>query len=352
MVSTLWIFSVLYVATYAMQQCPLFADSWTWFGLCALGVLVVIMLFERLQLIAPSFSPRTKYKNSAVLVVGADQSVGWQLITRCVTRDMLVFAGVQDTESPQADWIRRHLHRDVVLVRLDPRSEDDVRAAVRLVEDTIGEKELVGIVYAGYAAPKLAETLDLEEVRRGIEMSALGAVRTAEAFTPLLKKYKGRFIMVADMAGQIVIPSLQSYCMSQAVTLQFVKIIRNNLKKHGVSTHIIQPFLYYYQKTQEDYYYPYTTEDGKVVVESNVDGTDFTAFRIMMSIFDALMSKNPKEYFIPTYPELLLHTLINFFPPCLYNRLADHLFMNLTKQKEIHDNRKDKSALLSASTVK
>ncbi|GLH16341.1 Short-chain dehydrogenase/reductase family 9C member 7 [Gryllus bimaculatus] len=237
--------------------------------------------------------------------------------------------------------VRGRARHGIATGRLDPPPPAPRRGA-----------ELVGIVYAGYAAPKLAETLDLEEVRRGIEMSALGAVRTAEAFTPLLKKYKGRFIMVADMAGQIVIPSLQSYCMSQAVTLQFVKIIRNNLKKHGVSTHIIQPFLYYYQKTQEDYYYPYTTEDGKVVVESNVDGTDFTAFRIMMSIFDALMSKNPKEYFTPTYPELLLHTLINFFPPCLYNRLADHLFMNLTKQKEMHDNRKDKSALLSASTVK
>lgn len=162
------------------------------------------------------------------LITGASTGIGRHAAEYLAGEGAIVFAGARRS----ADLEALGLIDNIVPVRLDVTSHDDIAAAVELVEKQTDQ--LHGLVNnAGVAFGGPIAVLAEEDLRTQLEINVFGVFRVTKAFFPLLHAGKGCVVNISSVSGTFTAPFMGPYSMSKFALEAYSDALRREVSPHG-----------------------------------------------------------------------------------------------------------------------
>jgi NAD(P)-dependent dehydrogenase (short-subunit alcohol dehydrogenase family) len=175
----------------------------------------------------------------AVLVTGSSSGIGRASALRLDRAGFQVFAGVRkrgDAESLEADSSER-----LEPVIIDVTDEGTITATFERIDQVTGGR-LAGLVNnAGIVVVGPFETVDLDQLRRQLEVNVTGQVAVTQAFLPLIRSARGRIVLMASIGGRMSLPYLSPYHASKFALEGVGDALRMEMRQFGVDVSIVEP---------------------------------------------------------------------------------------------------------------
>lgn len=177
-----------------------------------------------------------------VVLTGCSTGIGRTCALTLAREGYRVFAGVrrqQDGEALQAEAGSAAL----MPLLLDVTDEEAVARAAETVRDALGDTgELTGLVNnAGIAVYGPLELLPIDTLRRQFEINVIGHVAVTQAFLPLLRRDRGRVIMIGSSSSFLTPPFLGPYASSKCALASLTDAFRRELSPWGIQVILMQP---------------------------------------------------------------------------------------------------------------
>jgi NAD(P)-dependent dehydrogenase (short-subunit alcohol dehydrogenase family) len=175
----------------------------------------------------------------AVLVTGSSSGIGRSTALRLDRAGFQVFAGVRkrgDAESLAEEGSER-----LEPVILDVTDEGTIAVTAERIEQVTGGR-LAGLVNnAGVAIAAPIETLQLDELRRQLEVNVTGQIAVTQAFLPQIRAATGRVVLIASIGGRMSLPYLSPYHASKFALEAIGDSLRMEMRPFGVQVSIVEP---------------------------------------------------------------------------------------------------------------
>jgi NAD(P)-dependent dehydrogenase (short-subunit alcohol dehydrogenase family) len=174
-----------------------------------------------------------------VLISGSSTGIGRACALRLDRAGFRVFAGVRnrgDAESLDAEGSER-----LEPVILDVTDEGTIEATHERIEQVTGGR-LAGLVNnAGIVVAGPIETLDLDGLRRQLEVNVTGQVAVTQDFLPQIRTARGRIVLMASIGGRMGLPYMSPYHASKFALEGVGDSLRQEMRPFGVNVSIIEP---------------------------------------------------------------------------------------------------------------
>jgi NAD(P)-dependent dehydrogenase (short-subunit alcohol dehydrogenase family) len=176
----------------------------------------------------------------AVIVTGASTGIGRAMVENFANNEVRVFAAVRDLSTVAE-------HPLVTPVRLDVTSAQEALDAAEIVAAALAttptQTRLRGIVNnAGIAVGGPLEFLDLDELRRQLEVNVVGQLAVTQAFLPLLREHgKGRIVFTSSIGGRIAAPFIGPYSASKHALNGMAESLRRELLPWRIGVSLLSP---------------------------------------------------------------------------------------------------------------
>jgi NAD(P)-dependent dehydrogenase (short-subunit alcohol dehydrogenase family) len=176
----------------------------------------------------------------AVLVTGASTGIGRAAALRLARAGRRVFAGVR--READAEGLRAEAVEGLRPLMLEVTDSASIEAARRQVELEVGGTGLAGVVSnAGVTAGGPIEFVKLSELRRVFEVNTIGAVAVTQAFLPLVRRARGRVVLVSSIGGRYAGPIVGPYAASKFALEALGDALRVELRPWGIPVSIVEP---------------------------------------------------------------------------------------------------------------
>ncbi|VDL75978.1 unnamed protein product [Nippostrongylus brasiliensis] len=208
-------------------------------GACLLFVVFVIFrwLIERLEI--------GDLEKKAVFITGCDSGFGRDLAIRCAERGMPVFAGcLSENTITEYRELSKKFRVAVDAFLLDVTSDESVLKAKNYLEErTTKYGGLHGVVNnAGVLGRTFFDDfLTVDDYKEVAEVNTWGVVRVTQAMKPLVKRTRGRVVVVTSVCSRVGIMGIGPYTASKFATSGYCDVIRAELRLFGVSVHVLEP---------------------------------------------------------------------------------------------------------------
>jgi NAD(P)-dependent dehydrogenase (short-subunit alcohol dehydrogenase family) len=202
----------------------------------ALRVVVLTVLVVAMQL-SPQISLADEQK--AVLITGASTGIGRNMAERLASEGHFVYAGARK----EKDLKELNAIDNIMAVRLDVTSQEDVDAAVTLIVNE--GRGLWGLVNnAGVATSGAVADMEDSDLDFVLNVNVNGVVRVTRAFTPLIVESKGRIVTTGSISGILSSPGGSAYSMSKHAMEAFTDSLAGEMAPVGVQVSVIEPGSY------------------------------------------------------------------------------------------------------------
>jgi NAD(P)-dependent dehydrogenase (short-subunit alcohol dehydrogenase family) len=179
-------------------------------------------------------------ESGAVVVTGASTGIGRATALFLDSKGYRVFAGVRkqtDAESLAAD-----ASDQLTPITIDVTEERSIKSAKDKVQRTVGEDGLVGLVNnAGVGDGGPVETMDLDVLRKVLEVNLIGQVAVTQAFLPMIRKVPGTIVFIASIGGRIASPFMAPYNTSKFAVEALGESLRQELSPWEIDVVVIEP---------------------------------------------------------------------------------------------------------------
>lgn len=187
----------------------------------------------------------TQPRRTAV-VTGVSTGIGRAIAKSLVDNGWNVFGSVRkETDARDA---AAALGSGFTPLIFDVTDEAAIRRAAEKVEDALAGRTLDALVNnAGIAVAGPVAYLDLEDVKRQIDINVYGPIRVTQAFLPLLgtdhsrQGPRGRIINMSSVAGKMASPFMSPYAMSKHALEAMSESLRREMLPHGIDVIIVGP---------------------------------------------------------------------------------------------------------------
>ena len=174
------------------------------------------------------------------MVTGASTGIGRASALRLDAEGYRVFAGVRKEEDAR-DLARAGSDRLVPLT-IDVTKADQIESAREQVAEALGDVGLAGLVNnAGVGDGGPVETLDLDDLRRVLEVNLVGQVAVTQAFLPLIRRQKGTIVFIASIGGRIASPFMSPYATSKFAIEALGESLRPEVAPWGIDVVVVEP---------------------------------------------------------------------------------------------------------------
>jgi NAD(P)-dependent dehydrogenase (short-subunit alcohol dehydrogenase family) len=174
----------------------------------------------------------------AVVVTGASTGIGRAIVKRLAGDGTRVFAAVRDLTTVDA-------HPLVTAIRLDVTSAEEAREAAETVAAALGGDRLRGVVNnAGVAVGGPLEFVDLDKVRRQLEVNVIGQLAVTQAFVPILRDQgppDPRIVFTSSIGGRVAAPFVGPYAASKHALNGLAESLRRELLPWGFRVSVLAP---------------------------------------------------------------------------------------------------------------
>lgn len=176
----------------------------------------------------------------SVLVTGASSGIGRETALLLERGGWRVFAGVRHQEDAEA--LRRDARGHLEPVLLDVTDAATLEAAAKQVADAVGTAGLDGLVNnAGVVIGGPLEFVELDALRRELEVNAVGPVVVTQALLPLLRRARGRIVNVGSLSGYFASPFVGPYCASKFALVALSDTLRRELRPWDIAVSLVEP---------------------------------------------------------------------------------------------------------------
>jgi NAD(P)-dependent dehydrogenase (short-subunit alcohol dehydrogenase family) len=176
----------------------------------------------------------------AVVVTGASSGIGRAAALHLDARGFHVFAAVR--REPDATSLRGEASPRLRTLILDVTDAASLAAAAKEVEAAVGDAGLAGVVAnAGIGVGGPTEFVPLDELRNVLEVNTVGVVATLQAFAPLVRRARGRMVVVSSSSGRLSAPFAGPYAASKFAVEALCDALRIELRPFGIHVALIEP---------------------------------------------------------------------------------------------------------------
>ncbi len=214
-------------------------------------------------------------QEKAVLVTGASSGIGLAIAEKLASEGFHVYAGARK----DADLEMLDAKDNMTAVRLDVTKQDEIDAAVALVEEA--GRGLWGVVNnAGVGVFKPMSDMTEGDLDFVFDVNVYGPYRVNNAFAPLLVESGGRTTTIGSISGYLAGPGSGTYSMSKFAIEGYTDAYAAEMSAQGVHVSVIDPGGYKSEirkkvalkslgKTEEDL--PDLSEDERAQVQQMID---------------------------------------------------------------------------------
>ncbi|XP_075727482.1 17-beta-hydroxysteroid dehydrogenase type 2 isoform X2 [Rhipicephalus microplus] len=197
---TSWVlfFALVFTLCKCWKYVPLASTVAQWIGFIVVVSSLSYWLTRYIWTVA--FVSLVSAEGKAVLVTGCDSGFGYYLVKSLSRIGFFVFAGCLDANSDGANDLRTL--DNVKVLQMDISSEEQVNDAVATIKVGLGSKVLWAVVCnAGMRNEGLLEWIPMDALKRVIDVNIIGNCRVSKAFLPVLRKARGRLVVVTSSFG-------------------------------------------------------------------------------------------------------------------------------------------------------
>ncbi len=175
-----------------------------------------------------------------ILITGASSGLGRSLSLHFAACGWAVWAGVRELAAapvaPEPTPGRIH-----PLV-LEVTEASSIQAARATLATALGERGLQVLVpNAGLAVAGPVEGVSLEDWRRQWEVNVLGVIAVTQALLPLVRRGRGRLILMSSASGLVSYPLLGPYAASKHALEAVADALRVELSAEQLPVTVIEP---------------------------------------------------------------------------------------------------------------
>jgi len=165
-----------------------------------------------------------------ILITGASSGVGHETARLLAERGYKVFG--TSRKSQPAD-----MHPNVEMLKLDVRSEDDVRTCV----EAAGRIDVL-VNNAGFELAGAIEETSIEELAAQFETNFFGVARMIKAVLPAMRQRRqGRIINVSSLATVAPIPFMAGYSASKSALEAYTESLRHEVRPFNIHVSMVEP---------------------------------------------------------------------------------------------------------------
>ena len=180
-------------------------------------------------------------KNKVVVITGASSGIGKACAFAFGKAGCRVVINGRDAERlNQAAAELKAANIECLAVPGDVSKEADVK---ELIEQTVARFERIDILInnAGISMRALFEDVDLEVIKRVMDINFYGTVYATKYALPYILKTKGSIIGISSVAGYRGLPARTGYSASKFAMQGFLEALRTELLPKGVHVMVACP---------------------------------------------------------------------------------------------------------------
>jgi NAD(P)-dependent dehydrogenase (short-subunit alcohol dehydrogenase family) len=171
---------------------------------------------------------------STVLVTGAGRGIGRAIAVHLANQGWDVYGGVR--KSADGGQLRQASPR-ITPVTLDITEQDQI---AQLPEALGGRLDAI-VNNAGVVVSGPVEALNIDDLRRQLEVNLIGQVAATQAVLPLLRSARGRVVFVSSVSGRVSSPFMGAYASSKFALEGLADALRIELRPWGIGVSLIEP---------------------------------------------------------------------------------------------------------------
>ncbi len=171
-------------------------------------------------------------RNKVVIITGASSGIGKALVYEFAKRGAKIVMGARNTEELKIieDDLKSQ-GTEIISVQTDVSNELDCKNLVEKAHERFGKIDTL-VNNAGISMRALFEDLDLEVIRRLMDVNFWGTVYCTKYALPYLLQTKGSLVGIISVAGFLGLPGRTGYSASKFAVRGFLNTLRvENLKK-------------------------------------------------------------------------------------------------------------------------
>lgn len=181
----------------------------------------------------------------AVLVTGCDSRVGYALSKQLDELGFTVFAGFTNSaENEEAmQKLKQEASGRLHVLQLDVINECDIHSTFLYVNENLpeGAPGLWALVHAAaWVTLGECEWVPPSVLKRSIDINYIGVTRLTQVFLPLIRRSKGRVVLVSSLLARIPSPVRGIYCAVKAAVEAWGACLRLEMRRWGVDVVIIE----------------------------------------------------------------------------------------------------------------
>ena len=175
------------------------------------------------------------------VVTGASTGIGRATALRLAAAGQHVYAGVR--KSADAEQLAAAARGgELTPLLLDVTDAGQIEAAARQVTSHVGAAGLDGLVNnagVGMACP--AELIQLETFRGLLEVNLTGQLAVTQAFLPLLRRARGRIVVISTIGVRFAPPFASALDAAKAALTALADSLRQELAPWGIRVILVEP---------------------------------------------------------------------------------------------------------------
>jgi NAD(P)-dependent dehydrogenase (short-subunit alcohol dehydrogenase family) len=269
-----------------------------------------------------------------VVVTGASTGIGWGCAKVLVEKGFRVLGSLR--KEADAERLQRELGGNFTPLFFDVTDEAAVKQAATATASVLGNEPLFGLVNnAGIAVAGPLLYLDLDELRRQLEVNVTGQFIVTQSFAPLLAEHvseqnrAGRIVMISSVGGKNASPFVGPYNASKFALEGLSESLRRELMLLGIDVIVVAPGAVatpIWDKAEQVDVSRYANTPYAMSLNAVRDymlangRKGLKPERIGLAVWDALTTPKPKTRYVVT-PDSFQNFLVNTLPKRMVDRM-------------------------------
>ena len=175
-----------------------------------------------------------------VLVTGTSSGIGRATALYLAARGCHVYAGVRKPADGTA--LAEAAAGELTPLMVDVTDPAQIAAATQAIEGHVGDTGLAGLVNnAGIGVFGPLELITIEQFRRQLEINVTGQLAVTQAVLPMLRRARGRIVMIGSIGTRFTPPFIGPLAASKATLVTLTTALRQELAPWDIRVVLVEP---------------------------------------------------------------------------------------------------------------